>query len=78
MLEKAKAEACAAALKTLPDRLREVVECFYGFREEEVSLAELGRRMGVSRERVRQLLQEALKKLGEQEFVANLKDYLTP
>ncbi len=77
MLEKAKAEACAAALKTLPDRLREVVECFYGFRDEEVSLAELGRRMGVSRERVRQLLQEALKKLGEHEFVADLKDFLT-
>jgi len=75
-LEKSKAEACREALNLLPDRLREIVELFYGFREEGVSLAEIGRRMGLSRERARQLLRQALDELQGRELVTNLKDYL--
>jgi RNA polymerase primary sigma factor len=70
-IERAKSEAVRAALAKLPDRLREVIEWFYGFREETLSLAEIGRRLGLSRERTRQLLHQALVKLQEEEFVLN-------
>ncbi|HNW33975.1 MAG TPA: sigma-70 family RNA polymerase sigma factor, partial [Candidatus Ozemobacteraceae bacterium] len=75
-LEKAKAEACQKAISLLPERQREVVEQFYGFRDELLNLAEIGRRMGISRERARQILKEALDSLGTKEFVASLKDFL--
>lgn len=75
-LEKAKIEACRKALDLLPPRLKEVAEWFYGFREEQLSLAEIGRRMGISRERARQLLAQALEELKTHEFVANMKDFL--
>ncbi|RCK81738.1 MAG: RNA polymerase sigma factor RpoD [Candidatus Ozemobacter sibiricus] len=75
-LEKAKVEACRKALDLLPPRLKEVAEWFYGFREEQLSLAEIGRRMGISRERARQLLAQALEELKTHEFVANMKDFL--
>ncbi len=75
-MEQAKTEACRKAIALLPERQREVVESFYGFRDEVLSLAEIGRRMGITRERARQILKEALDALGEKEFVANLKDFL--
>ncbi|NLI79064.1 MAG: sigma-70 family RNA polymerase sigma factor, partial [Candidatus Riflebacteria bacterium] len=75
-LERAKNDACRKALDLLPPRLKEVAEYFYGFREEQLSLAEIGRRMGISRERARQLLAQALEALKEHEFVGSLKDFL--
>ncbi|MBF0499677.1 MAG: RNA polymerase sigma factor RpoD/SigA [Candidatus Riflebacteria bacterium] len=75
-LERSKEEACQNALATLPGRLREIVELFYGFRDEAVSLAEIGRRQNISRERARQLLRQALQELEKHEFVAHLKEYL--
>ncbi|MBI3037688.1 RNA polymerase sigma factor RpoD/SigA [bacterium] len=75
-LESAKVEACKKIIDLLPVRLKEIVELFYGFREETVSLAEIGRRMGISRERARQLLVQALKTLEGHEFTASLKDFL--
>lgn len=75
-LERAKNDACRKALDLLPPRQKEVAEYFYGFREEQLSLAEIGRRMGISRERTRQLLAQALDKLKEHEFVGSLKDFL--
>lgn len=75
-LERSKGEACRKALDLLPERLRGVVEKFYGFAGESQSLAEIGREMGLTRERARQLLKEALQILEKQEFVIQLKDYL--
>ncbi len=75
-LEQAKTEACRKAISLLPDRQRELVELYYGFRDEVPNLAEIGRRMGISRERARQILKEALETLGRHEFVASLQDFL--
>lgn len=75
-LEQAKSEACRKAIALLPERQRELVELYYGFRDDVPSLAEIGRRMGISRERARQILKEALEVLGKKEFVASLKDFL--
>jgi RNA polymerase primary sigma factor len=53
------------AVDTLPDRLQEVVKLRYGLNGEgdPKSLDEIGRRLGLTRERVRQLEAEALERL---------------
>lgn len=68
-LEKLKNEAIHNGLAKLPERLRLVIENFYGFADEELSLAEIGRRMNISRERVRQLLHQGLKLLQSEEAI---------
>ncbi|MDQ3356250.1 MAG: helix-turn-helix transcriptional regulator [Actinomycetota bacterium] len=57
----------AAALKRLDERERRVLELRYGLRgERQHMLAEVGRLLGVSRERARQLETKALARLGTQ------------
>lgn len=57
----------AAALRRLDERERRVVELRYGLRgERQHVLAEVGRVLGVSRERARQLETRALAKLGNE------------
>jgi RNA polymerase primary sigma factor len=53
------------AIESLPDRQQEVVKLRYGLNgdTDPKSLEEIGRRLGVTRERVRQLEAEALKRL---------------
>ncbi len=72
-LENLKNEAVQQAIVELPERLRYVVNHFYGFSEEQLSLAEIGRRLDISRERCRQLLHQALQILQQHELIANLK-----
>jgi RNA polymerase primary sigma factor len=69
--ENLKNQAVHKAIEELPERLKYVVRCFYGFSEDELSLAEIGRRLEISRERARQLLRQALQKLQESEFIQN-------
>jgi RNA polymerase primary sigma factor len=76
VLENAKRESCRQALDALPERLRTIVELFFGFQGEPVSLAEIGRSQGISRERVRQLLRQALADLAEKDFVMQMKDFV--
>lgn len=68
-LEKMKNDAVNLAILKLPERLRYIVESFYGFKEEELTLAEIGRRLNISRERVRQLLHQALQQLQQEESI---------
>jgi RNA polymerase primary sigma factor len=68
-LENLKKNAINSAIADLPERLRYIIENFYGFSEEDLSLAEIGRRLNVSRERARQLLHQALQKLQQNEFI---------
>lgn len=77
-LEKLKNEAVALAIQNLPERLRYVVENFYGFTDEELSLAEIGRRLEISRERARQLLAQALQILEKENLIADLTDFNNP
>jgi RNA polymerase primary sigma factor len=58
-------EALHRAIAELPDREREVVKLRYGFNGDgdPASLEEIGRRMGITRERVRQIEAEALERL---------------
>ena len=69
-----RSQALATALQALPDRERHVVVLRYGIADAEPrTLEEIGRRLGLTRERVRQIETEALKrlaKLREMESVA--------
>lgn len=73
-LERLKNDAVRDAVKLLNERLQYIVFNFYGFEDEYLSLAEIGRRLGISRERVRQLLRQALHKLSESELIINLEN----
>jgi RNA polymerase primary sigma factor len=57
-------EAVRQAVATLPERHREVIELRFGLSDQgPVSLEEIGRRLGITRERVRQLETRALREL---------------
>src|SRR5262249_8740983 len=58
-------EALRKAVGALPDRHREVLKLRYGLNGDEVpkSLEEIGRRLGLTRERVRQIETDALERL---------------
>jgi len=63
------------AVAELPDREREVVQLRYGLNgdRDPVSLEEVGRRLGITRERVRQLEAEALERLAVQREIEALR-----
>ena len=66
----------AAALKTLNERERKVLEAFYGIGQPEMTLDEIGRKYGLTRERVRQIRQKAIRQLRKNTKNKALKTYL--
>src|SRR4051794_24849626 len=63
VLDAIEAEELLALLSGLSDREREVLRARYGLDGDEQTLAEIGRRLGLSAERVRQVERRALAKL---------------
>jgi len=65
-------------LNALDERERKIIELRYGLTgEEPKTLTEVGDALGISRERVRQLEQRALKKLKNLAMKKHLKDFLS-
>ncbi len=66
------------ALKSLPEKEAKVIRLRYGLGEDEEpkTLDEIGRIMGISRERVRQIEKKALKKLRMNKILNALRGYL--
>jgi len=66
----------AAALSTLNERERSVLECFFGIGRPEMTLEEIGERFGLTRERVRQIKEKAIRRLRHNTNNKALKTYL--
>ena len=64
------------ALSTLTEREREIIKLSFGIGCEAISLEEIGERYGLTRERVRQIREKALKKLRNTSRSKILKAYL--
>jgi RNA polymerase primary sigma factor len=68
-------EALRSALHELPDRERKVVEMRYGISGcEPTPLREIGRELGITPERVRQIESRALGRLGRMRELAALRE----
>lgn len=65
-----------AALSVLNDRERKVIEASYGINQPELTLEEIGEKFGLSRERVRQIKEKAIRKLRSSTKNRILKTYL--
>ena len=64
------------ALKVLNERERQIVEAFFGINQPDMTLEEIGSRFGLTRERVRQIKEKAIRKLRENTKNKILKTYL--
>ncbi|MBO5975224.1 MAG: sigma-70 family RNA polymerase sigma factor [Paludibacteraceae bacterium] len=64
------------ALSTLTPRENEIVKLFFGIGGQEMTLEEIGVKFGLTRERVRQIKEKAIKKLKQDSKNKLLKSYL--
>ena len=64
------------ALKVLNDRERGVIEAFYGINQPEMTLEEIGEKFNLTRERVRQIKEKAIRKLRNSARSKLLQSYL--
>ena len=64
------------ALSTLAPREREIVKSFFGIGCQEMTLEEIGERFGLTRERVRQIKEKAIRRLRTNSRSKLLKSYL--
>jgi RNA polymerase primary sigma factor len=70
-------DAVRKAVRNLPDRERRLIELRFGLTGEPHSLEAIGRELSMSRERVRQLEEDALAKL-QKELTASREDDADP
>ena len=75
VLESLRAEI-ASALQMLNDRERKVIEAFYGINQPAMTLEEIGTKYGLTRERVRQIKEKAIRRLRSNTKNKMLKAYL--
>ncbi len=64
------------ALSTLATREREIIKSFFGIGCQDMTLEEIGERFGLTRERVRQIKEKAIRKLKNSARSRLLKGYL--
>ena len=64
------------ALSTLSTREREIIKSFFGIGCQEMTLEEIGERFGLTRERVRQIKEKAIRRLKSPNRSRLLKGYL--
>ncbi len=64
------------ALQILNERERNVIEAFFGINQQEMTLEEIGSKYGLTRERVRQIKEKAIRKLRNNTKNKLLKTYL--
>ncbi|MCK4661523.1 MAG: sigma-70 family RNA polymerase sigma factor [Bacteroidales bacterium] len=64
------------ALATLTERERDIIKLFFGIGLQEMTLEEIGERFGLTRERVRQIKEKAIRRLRHTSRSKLLKTYL--
>lgn len=64
------------ALSTLTDREKEIIQMFFGIETQEMTLEEIGDKFGLTRERVRQIKEKAIRRLRQNSRSKLLKSYL--
>ena len=64
------------ALLTLSERERRIIEAFFGINQPEMTLEEIGEKYGLTRERVRQIKEKAIRRLRHNTKNKLLKSYL--
>jgi RNA polymerase primary sigma factor len=69
-------EELKRALDCLDERERTIIEAVFGIGQDEKTMAEIGREYGLTRERVRQIRNKAIKKLRKNTQSRVLKDFL--
>lgn len=76
LIQESLCEEISRALKTLNDRERNIVEAFFGINQSEMTLEEIGDKYGLTRERVRQIKEKAIRRLRHNTKNKYLKSYL--
>lgn len=69
-------EEIKRALSTLNEREKNIIEAFFGINQTEMTLEEIGERYGLTRERVRQIKEKAIRRLRQNTKNKLLKSYL--
>jgi RNA polymerase primary sigma factor len=64
------------ALSTLSERERDIIKMFFGIDRHEMTLEEIGDEFGLTRERVRQIKEKAIRRLKQSNKNNLLKSYL--
>ena len=64
------------ALSTLTERERDIIKLFFGSNTQEMTLEEIGEKFGLTRERVRQIKEKAIRRLRHSSRSKLLKTYL--
>ena len=64
------------ALATLTERERDIIRLFFGINCQEMTLEEIGEKFGLTRERVRQIMEKAIRRLRHSSRSKLLKTYL--
>jgi RNA polymerase primary sigma factor len=64
------------ALATLTERERDIIKLFFGIGVQEMTLEEIGEKFGLTRERVRQIKEKAIRRLRHTSRSKLLKSYL--
>lgn len=64
------------ALSTLTERERDIIKLFFGINTQEMALEEIGEKFGLTRERVRQIKEKAIRRLRHSSRSKLLKTYL--
>jgi len=76
LLRQSLKDEISTALKSLNERERSVIEAFFGINQAEQTLEEIGNKYGLTRERVRQIREKAIRKLRQNTKNKILKAYL--
>ena len=64
------------ALQSLTEREKNIIEAFFGIDQPEMTLEEIGTKYGLTRERVRQIKEKAIRRLRSATKNKVLKQYL--